>query len=112
MKRKRDQSRRRDDYDMIGRKTTRHGDMRVAGTGISGWNLNCKCAGGYTKRIDDVRRVRRVRGTSLLARCSRPMGSRWVSVGNTLREGIGDTGNSQPAVRQGAALAIYVGSRI
>jgi len=40
---------------------------------------------------------------------SRPMGSRWVSVGNTLREGIGDTGNFQPAVRQGAALAIYVG---
>jgi len=62
MKRKRDQSRRRDDYDMIGRKTTRHGDMRVAGTGISGWNLNCKCAGGYTKRIDDVRRVRRYEG--------------------------------------------------
>lgn len=36
---------------------------------------------------------------------------RWVSVGNTLREGIGDTRTSAGG-QAGAALAIYVGSRI
>lgn len=50
MKRKRDQSRRRDDYDMIGRKTTSMEIMAVAGTGISRWNLNCKGAEGSYER--------------------------------------------------------------
>lgn len=52
MKRKRDQSMRCDDYDMIGRKTTIVVIMRVAGAGISEFELQVRK--GATKGMATV----------------------------------------------------------